>query len=406
MELTLSEVKTLIKYIIKNNERLQEEGKVPKPIDLIAEAGIGKSAIIEQIADELDYNYVKLPLAQITETGDLCGWPVCLHYACLPNGECKWIAPELIDGYVKAGYHLTGDTKMSYALPEWYKNIDTSKGTILLLDDFCRSLPNIIQACYELIYKQEMWSFKLPPKTTIILTDNPDNSDYNVNSTDEAFVTRKVNFKVRFDINSWAKWADSQNLDGRAINFMLLYSNELMDSKGTHSHIMNARSYTMFADIISGIDDWETPENLAMILQIASGCFNDPDNIVGGLFTNFIANKLDKLISPEDMLMLDWKLLKTRMKKCVWNDKQYRADIASVLHTRLLNYINKYFNQQGANTKIVEDRLLAFVEESEDKDNMLFSDDLIFNIIKNLLKNYPGRCNKFMLNPKIRAKVK
>lgn len=405
MELTLSELKPLIKYIIHNNERLQDEGKVPKAIDIISECGIGKSSIIEQVANELDYNYIKLPLAMITETGDLCGYPICLHYACRDD-NCQWISPELIDGYVKAGYHLTGETKMSYALPEWYKNIDPTKGTILLLDDFSRTLPNIIQACYELIYKQEMWSFKLPPKTTIILTDNPDNGDYNVNGVDEAFNSRKINFYVRFDVNSWTTWAEQNGIDSRAINFMLLHSDELMDPKGTHSHVMNARNYTMFADIISGIEDWETPENLAMILQIASGCFNDPDNIVGGLFTNFIANKLDKLVSPEDLLFQDWDTVKPRIKKCVYTNKEYRTDIGSVLHTRFINCVIKYFNSPKADTDVVEKRLLAFIEESEDKDHMLFSPDLIFNIIKTLLKLYPARCNKFMLNPKIRAKVK
>ena len=405
MELTLSELKPLIKYMIRNNERLQSEGKTPKAIDVISEAGIGKSSIIEQIAYELDYNYVKLPLAMITETGDLCGFPVCLHYAC-KDDDCKWIAPELIDGYVKAGYHLTGETKMSYALPEWYKNIDPSKGTILLLDDFGRCLPNIIQACYELIYKQEMWSFKLPSRTTVILTNNPDNGDYNITGTDEAFVTRKVNYFVRFDVNSWASWAETYGVDSRAINFMLLHSDELMDSKNTHSHIMNARSYTMFSDVISGIEDWESPESLAMILQIASGCFNDPDNIVGGLFTNFIANKLDKLISPEDMLMQDWKIVKPRIKKCVYNGELYRADIASVLHTRLLNKIINYLKQPKSETKIVEDRLLELIMECDDKDNQLLSPDFIFNIIKTLIKLYPQKCNKFMLNPKFREIIK
>jgi len=70
MELTLSEVKPLIKYIIRNNERIQDEGKIPKAINIISEAGIGKSETIEQIAKELDYNFVKINLAQTTETGD------------------------------------------------------------------------------------------------------------------------------------------------------------------------------------------------------------------------------------------------------------------------------------------------------------------------------------------------
>lgn len=139
MELTLNEVKPIIKYIVKNNDDLAENGKARIAINLCSEAGIGKSTIVEDIAKELDANYVKLALAQITETGDIAGYPILLHYACMEDGsDCKWIAPELINSYVKAGYKLTGETKMSYALPEWYKNIDLSKKTILLLDDFSR----------------------------------------------------------------------------------------------------------------------------------------------------------------------------------------------------------------------------------------------------------------------------
>ena len=41
MELTLSEVKPIIKYIIENNKKLQEKGRVPVAINLQGEAGIG-----------------------------------------------------------------------------------------------------------------------------------------------------------------------------------------------------------------------------------------------------------------------------------------------------------------------------------------------------------------------------
>lgn len=42
MELTLSELKPIVKYIIKNNEKLQENGKTPKAINITANAGVGK----------------------------------------------------------------------------------------------------------------------------------------------------------------------------------------------------------------------------------------------------------------------------------------------------------------------------------------------------------------------------
>ena len=364
-----------------------------------------KSESIAQIANELDYNFVKLNLAQITETGDLAGYPICLHYACNEDlSDCQWIAPELIDSYVKGGYHLTPETKMSYALPEWYKNLDPDKGTILLLDDASRALPNILQACYELIYKQEFWSFKLPPRTTVILTTNPNNGDYNVNEVDEAGHTRLINFSAKFDIGAWAAWAEAAGLDGRTINFMLCYHSELMEGKN-HTHIMNARSYTMFAKTIAGITKWENPSNLGMILQIASGCFNDKDNVVGSLFTTFVANKLDKLIPPEDLLLKPWETVEQKIRDCVYEDGVYKPHIASILSTRLLNYSMVYFGKKGAKTEVVQDRLIKLIDCCDNKNTMLFAEDLLFNIIKELVKNFPARTNKLVLNPKIRKQI-
>lgn len=400
MEHTIKDFKPLLKYIIKNNQKLQEAGKDPVAVNIISEAGVGKSSLVQQVAEELDSNYVKLALAQITETGDISGYPICLHYCCKDDGsDCQWISPELIDSYIKAGYHITPETKMSYALPEWYKGLDLNKPTILLLDDASRALPNILQACYELIYKQEFWSFKLPPGTTVILTTNPDNGDYNVNSVDEAGVSRMVNFNLKFDVDSWAEYAEIAGIDGRAINFMLSYSSELMNDHGTHKHIMNARSYTMFSNIISGINNWSDSSSLATILQIASGCFDDPDDIVGSLFTTFIANKLDKLISPDDMLFGDWDVIEDKIKDCVWDNDQYKTSIASVLQTRLLNKSIDYFSKNGAKNDVVVDRILKIIDAKQ----MLFSEDFLFNIIKTLYSRFPSKMNKALLNGRIRS---
>lgn len=403
MELTLKELKPILKYIIKNNDALEERGITPVAVNIVSEAGVGKSSVIEEIAKELDANYIKLVLSQITETGDISGFPLCLHYACKEDGsDCKWLAPELIDSYVKAGYQLTGETKMSYALPEWYKNIDPSKRVIINLDDSLRALPNILQAVYELIYKQEFWSFKLPPHTTIFLTNNPSDGNYNVNEDDEAGKTRKINFNIRWDIDSWAEWAERNEMDNRTINFLLSYHNELMQDKGDHKHIMNARSYTMFANVISGIPNWSNPDNLAMILQIASGCFDDPDNIIGSLFTTFIANKLDRLISPKDILLKDWKDVYKELKSSVYDDnKQYRPAIAAIISTRLLNYIDYYFTQKGSSMQVVIDRLLEFLHTEE----KIFDNDIIYNIIKNLGTKYSAKMNKYYYNPEIRKYI-
>ena len=258
-----------------------------------------------------------------------------------------------------------------------------------------------LQATMELIDRGEYISWKLPKNCTIVLTSNPDNGDYNVNTMDSAQKTRYINFEIEFDVNVWARWAEQEKLDSRAINFALLYP-EIFDKendKGVQK--VNPRSYVTFCNAISGLSDWSSDENLAMILNIAKGCFPSKENVVGNLFTIFINNKLDKLISPKDMLFESWDTVKTKIKNCVYDNGTYRPDIASVLATRLLNYSVLYFESKGAKTEVVQNRLLDFINSDE----VLLTEDLLFNIIKTIVTKFSSRANKLLMNPKIRVKL-
>lgn len=178
-----------------------------------------------------------------------------------------------------------------------------------------------------------------------------------------------------------------------------------MKRDGNGASIMNARSYTMFSNVIGNIKDWSSTESLAFIMQIASGCFLDKENVVGSLFTTFIHNNLDKLISPEDMLFQDWKTVKPRIKACVYKADGYHPEIASILHTRLLNRACTYFEGKDAKTEIVKDRILELIDASADPKTKLFSEDLLFSVLRTLLKHYPERCNRWILDKKIQDKI-
>lgn len=407
MELTPIEIKNILNYIIDNNHKLQDCGKDPIAVNIIGPAGISKSAIIEQVAKERGYNYIKLSLAQTTDTGDIVGFPlkefnVCKHYVDHPeDDECKWVSSEILQSFLDDGWELSGDSRLGYAIPTWLKSIDESKPTILLLDDYSRCQVSIAQAVMEIIYKQEYISWKLPKYTTVCCTSNPDNGDYDITSLDEAARTRLLNFNMKFDIKSWQYWAENEGIDGRCINFLSLYHSEIMQTKQGIPSKVNARNYTMFANTISGIDDWSAPKNLAFILQIASGCFLDDDDIIGGLFTTFIANKLDKLLSPEDLIHGDWGHIKSTLEKQLYDGDNYRADIASIITTRFINYSIMYLSKPGAKTDIITDRILKIVEN----DKLLLSEDLLFSLVKTLNKKFPGRCTKLLLNPKLAKKL-
>ena len=212
---------------------------------------------------------------------------------------------------------------------------------------------------------------------------------------------RFVNFNMKLDVKDWASWAEFNNIDSRCINFCLLYGEEIF-KKHNNVQTINPRAYTTFCKAISGIKNWNEDNSLALILNIAKGCFlNDKDNVVGNLFTTFIAQKLDRLVSPQDMLMQKWETVEPKIYNCVYEGDRFKHEISSILGVRLLNYIMLYFSQKGVKESLVQDRLLDFI----DNPRKLLSEDLMFHIIKTVIAKYPQRTTKLMLNAKIRNKI-
>ena len=404
-EMTQNEFKEVFTYLLDNNKQLEDKGLRPIAVGLEGEAGVGKTSIIEEIATERGMTMVKVNLAQLEEIGDLVGMPMkeC-EVAWIENGQVKdkrWM-PESQTKNLDLRLKLTGRVRMSYAPPAWLPVDENPNGTIVFLDDYTRANSMFMQACMEIINTASYISWKLPKYTSIVLSSNPDDGQFSVTSLDNAQKTRFINFNLKLNIEDWAKWAEEAEIDGRAINFELLYGDEIF-KKHNNVQTVNPRSYTTFCKAISGLKDWNKPETLALILQISKGCFlNDKDNIIGNLFTTFIANKLDRLIQPKDMIELKWDTLEPKMKNCVYDNGQFRPEIASVLTIRFMNYVLHLFGTKGGiKESVVYDRILEIVENDE----MLFSEDLIFHLVKSLVTKYPGRTGKLLMNAKIRNKI-
>lgn len=68
--INLEEFKEIFNYLVDNNRRLQDEGKKTSSVGLEGPAGIGKTAIVEQIAQERGMTFIKLNLSQLEEIGD------------------------------------------------------------------------------------------------------------------------------------------------------------------------------------------------------------------------------------------------------------------------------------------------------------------------------------------------
>jgi hypothetical protein len=387
VNLNTDELKTFIGHIVKNNQHIQADGKIPVAVNIEGEAGIGKTTTILQIGKELGLDVVKLNLAQIEELGDLTGFPIKEFEVVKTTDDgkkvAKWVPENIMPMYIQNKYVPSGDKRMGYAAPEWIQGKE--EGGILILDDYSRADQRFTQAAMELIDRQKYISWELPKNWHIVLTSNPDNGDYQVTSMDSAQKTRFITAYLKFDADCWARWAEQNNIDSRCINFLLMHP-ELV------TQTTNARSITTFFNSISSIENFE--QDLPLIQMIGEGSVGSE---FATLFTTFINNKLDKLITPKDMLTnSSWEYVKGQMNACVGKDDAYRADIASILALRFTNYAVHYSTDNTVDQKII-DRVTNFIT---DKD--IFTNDLKYALIKGIL-NGSKKFTKLMLNANIAA---
>jgi hypothetical protein len=367
-----NELKDFLNHIISNNRHLQENGKGPVAVEVIGESGIGKTSSIVQLAEELDLNFVKLNLAQIEEIGDLVGFPI-RQFEVTDGATAKYVDESALEDVRTEGYKTTGKNRMSYCPPEWIAN--KANGGILLLDDWNRADSRFIQAIMELIDRQQYISWTLPKDWHIILTANPDNGDYLVNSIDNAQKTRFISVNLKFDMECWGKWAENSDIDGRCINFMLM-NPELINKE------VNSRSAVMFFNSISSIKSFE--DSLPLIQMVGEGSVGSE---FSSLFTMFINNKLDKIISPQNIMDQDEKYVLGTLKSIIGDDDKYRADIASTISTRLVNYLERYATDNKVE-KITIERIKALVKSD------IFTKDIMFNMVKGI---YNANTKKYQM---------
>lgn len=380
-QLNVDELKDFLKHMVKNNQHIQNEGKVPVAVNIEGDAGLGKTSAIIQLGKELGMDVVKINLSQIEELGDLVGFPVKEFKISNKDGQTTWINENQVDAAMKKGYKIV-DKRMSHAAPEWIQG--KGEGGFLVLDDYTRADHRFMQATMELIDRQEYISWSLPKNWHVILTTNPDNGDYQVTSLDDAQRTRFISTEVKFDASVWARWAETVGIDGRCINFLLM-------NPETVTKKVNPRSITTFFNSISSIPKFE--DQLPLINMIGDGSIGEEPS---ALFAMFINNKLDKIISPEQILTNDdWSYVKGSLNSCIGVGDNFRADISSIISTRIINYALVTADKGSVSQKMI-DRIISLVTDCES-----FTDDLRYYMVKEILNGNKPKFQKLMLNQKV-----
>ena len=151
----VTQLKEIVKFLVSVKEQ------VSVPVYIHGSHGIGKTSIIRQVGDEIDYHVVVLNLANQTPE-DLLGFP---------------------------------DGKGGYVVPGW---LDASgKPTIYFLDEINRAPKYVLQCMFNFINEGRIHQTSIDPRDVVIAAGNP--SDVNYETTefeDKAFISRFAHFRL------------------------------------------------------------------------------------------------------------------------------------------------------------------------------------------------------------------
>ena len=356
--------------------------------------GIGKTAKVKQFAhrpvfwegQQYDgYRVYDVPIAQFEEMGDLHGMPErCVRV--LKGEDFKWCPIEVLDGYLKAGWELDHEsgTSTMYAPPDWVPR--EAGPSILLFDDLNRANGRIINGTMQLMQTYGLLSWRLPPGCVIVMTGNPQDSDFTVSQLDDAILTRQQHVILQEDAKEWCVWAEKEGLDSRGINYILKYEEMLVGPRRT-----NPRTLAKFFRVIKNLPDISSKEDQKRFVMMASSLL-DKDTVAS--MVTFFERDAELVIEPAAILAGEpWVLEKVKelakgLRNPETNTVEKRIDLLSITCDRLYAYI------VGGKADGSKEQISNFARFTESK---WIEEDMRYNLCQRIYRSEAPGTNKWLL---------
>jgi hypothetical protein len=97
------------------------------------------------------------------------------------------------------------------------------------------------------------------------------------------------------------------------------------------------------------------------------------------------------MISPQNIIEQDEKYVLNTLKSIIGKDDKYRADIASILSTRIINYLD-FFSKNNPIEKEIVNRISKIINEK------IFTNDICYNMVKLIYNNNPNKFKTMMMD--------
>lgn len=160
---------------------------------LTGSPGIGKSDIVQDVANDFSLELIDIRLAQC-EPPDLGGFP------------CPDMVRQRAAYLPFDTFPLEGDT-----LPAG------KQGWLIFLDEFNSADRSVQKAAYKLLLNRMVGQFKLHPNVVIVCAGNLDTDNALVEEMSSALESRLIHLELEIDHLAWLDWGRANQLDHRIL---------------------------------------------------------------------------------------------------------------------------------------------------------------------------------------------
>lgn len=191
---------------------------------LVSSPGVGKSAVLKQIAEELNLCVIDIRLTEYDPT-ELNGYPFILN----PNAP-----PEK----VKAG-HVPMNT-FPTEFDELPINPKTGKkyaGWLIILDEFPSAALSVQAAAYKITLDRMVGSHRLHKRAMVVTAGNKATDKAIVNRLSTAQQSRLATLVIKVCQKTWLVWAEKDNVDYRVRSYIRWKPEEIHKFDPNHADL-------------------------------------------------------------------------------------------------------------------------------------------------------------------------
>lgn len=204
MSLTKKSLKEAQEYVL----HILKAGLIPY---ISGSPGLGKSAMISEVAKEYNLKLIDIRLAQEDPTS-LQGFP------CLDDTRSKYLPP------------------ITFPLQDFDKVPEGYSGWLIFFDELTSAPRSTLSACYKILLDRMIGEHKLHDKCVMVAAGNLLDDGAIVNEMGTALRSRLIHIHVRSDAKDYIDFATRAKFDSRIISY-LAYSNTSMNTFEKFKHL-------------------------------------------------------------------------------------------------------------------------------------------------------------------------